>query len=107
VVDVLVNNQGRVTSAKTVEGDKLLGAVSELAAKHWVFAASEASSERKAILSFEFKLMPDETPSEGMWTAFVPPYKVEIKSKIPEVIDSPNVDPPSGRKRARPGRKNK
>jgi TonB family protein len=107
-VEVQVNRRGEVTSVEILEGNRLLGKAAESAAEHWLFAASEDSSGvRTAKLTFEFKLVPDESPAADTLPVFMPPYKVEVKSKIPVVIDSPNIDPPLGRKRMKPGRRNR
>jgi hypothetical protein len=92
----MVNFHGVVISASVVEGHKLLHAVAESTAKRWVFAEdANSNGKRMARLTFEFRIMPDKTPSADLQPIFLPPYGVEVKSKIPQLEFTPSVDPPS------------
>jgi hypothetical protein len=108
VVEVRINAHGTVTSARAIAGHKLLHAVSEVTAKRWVFAEdSNSNSERMAHLKFDFKIMPDKTPSAELQPIFMPPYGVEVRSEIPKLILTPSIDPPSYVKPAKSRKKNR
>jgi len=86
VVDVQVDAKGTVKSLQIVEGPKLLHKVVEIATRRWVFAATEDKTDSRTVrLSFVFKLVSKETPSEELLTIFRPPYQVEVRTRFPTI----------------------
>lgn len=93
VVEAEVDSSGKVTSARTVEGIRLLGAAAEKSARRWMFTPEDAKT-RTVRLTFTFKLMPEDAPADELLPIFMPPYQIEVRRALPKVVDSPNVDPP-------------
>lgn len=93
VIEAKVDSRGTVTSVRTVEGIRLLGAAAEKSARRWIFTPEDVKT-RTVRLSFTFKLMPDDTPADELLPLFMPPCSIEVRRVLPKVIDSPNVDPP-------------
>jgi TonB family protein len=89
ILEVKINSEGKVTSVNLVEGNPSLGRAAEVFARRWVFSsASNFSATRSTRLTFDFKLMPNETPVEEMQPIFMPPYKVEVRGKVLFVNDT-------------------
>jgi TonB family protein len=97
-VEVQIDVEGKVTSSHVVEGHKLLDKAAENAARRWVFAASKDEVARSAHLTFTFILMPEGTLADELSPVFVLPYQIEVRRTIPKVVDSPNADPPLGKR---------
>lgn len=95
-VEVQIDPEGKVTSSRVVEGNKLLDKAAIIAARRWVFAASKDEVARTARLTFTFTLMPEDTHADELSPVFVLPFRIEVRRTIPKVIDSPNIDPPLG-----------
>lgn len=86
VVDVQINAKGAVELVKIGACPKTLQKAVEIASRRWLFAPTEVKANlRTARLSFVFKLVPTETPSEELWPIFRPPYQVEVKARIPKI----------------------
>jgi TonB family protein len=83
VVQVKINAGGYITSAKVVDGHKLLREASLNAARRWQFSSGEAG--REVQLTFSFRVMPKNTPQIELTPIFKPPYKVEVRRVIPEI----------------------
>lgn len=81
-VDVAVDEAGNVTKAELVAGHPLLRRAAIEAARRWKFKATDKGTEVR--LTFSFRIVPKETPEEEMTAAFAPPYRVQVKSKLPE-----------------------
>lgn len=90
IVEVKINAAGQVTSARGIEGHKLLQAISEIAAKRWQFVGDEFSKERIAKLVFVFHIVSDDKDAE---VAFHPPYEIEFAHNPPPIINTINSDP--------------
>ena len=74
VIEVTILANGRVNSAKRVEGHPLLAGTAQVAAKRWQFApASEGSGERMAKLVFNFEIV---SRKEDEQISFATPYEV-------------------------------
>jgi TonB family protein len=87
LVEVKINSDGAVTSAKAISNYKLLRAAAEDAAKRWRFNPSaEKSDEHTATLTFTFQVMPRCSPSNELTSIFYPPYKIEARVEKPTVI---------------------
>jgi hypothetical protein len=96
-VDVQINAKGIVESAKLGTGPRILRKAVEIAATRWTFVpAEEKANLRAAHLSFVFKLLPSETPSEELLPIFRPPYCVETRTRYPKITKY--ADSPSKRK---------
>lgn len=80
-VMVTVDNAGKVTDAKFLAGNQLLHKAAIEAAKRWKFQG--VNRETKVQLTFVFRMMPKQTPPEDMTPVFMPPYKLEVKGKLP------------------------
>lgn len=83
VVQVKINADGQVTSAKVVEGHKLLQEASLNAARRWQFSSGGVGREVR--LTFSFQVMPKNTPQIELTPIFKPPYRVEVRRIIPEI----------------------
>jgi TonB family protein len=83
MIEVTLNQQGDVSDAKPVSGSVVLYRASLEAAKRWKFESSDAS-QRRARLTFSFRIVPKDAPSEDTSTVFSPPYRVEVRRKLPE-----------------------
>ncbi len=85
-VEVSINPNGEVVSAKA-SGHQLLADAAERAAKQWRFApAKDVSSNRMATLIFAFQIMPRCAPVTDLTPIFYPPYKVEVRGEKPPII---------------------
>ena len=84
VVEVEINADGAVSSARAVEGHSLLRKVSEDAAVRWKFTAAEKTGVRKVRLTFSFRYA--ETREDEGTTQFEPPYKVVVVSVTPRIM---------------------
>lgn len=104
-VEVKINTEGKVTSTRIVEGNRLLDKAAENAARRWIFVAVNEESVRSARLTFTFKLMPEDAPADELLPIFMPPYHIEVRRAMPKVIDNPNIDPPLSKQPLRPSRK--
>ena len=81
IVEVKIDENGKVDSASAVFGHEVLRKVSENAAKQWLFApATDGSKKRKSTLTFAFRRI-DEKDRKFAETvvAFVPPHRVEVR----------------------------
>ncbi|MBK6722973.1 MAG: TonB family protein [Ignavibacteria bacterium] len=93
VVEAEIDSSGKVTSVRTVEGIRLLGAAAEKSARRWIFNPEDIKT-RTVRLTFTFKLVQDDAPADELLPIFLPPYQIEVRRALPKVVDSPNVDPP-------------
>ncbi len=91
IVEVNVNKDGNVTSAKTVEGHPLLRRTAEAVARMWKFETAE--NESKIQLTFVFSILQESSTTEQLLSVFTIPYQVEVKTRPPEVLV--NSDPVS------------
>ena len=81
VIEVTISPKGEVESARPVQGSRLLYAASLAAAKKWHFQAADQQS--KVLLTFSFRLLPQDALAEDATVMFMPPYRVEIRKKMP------------------------
>jgi hypothetical protein len=80
MVEVTIDAQGGVTTAKALNGHPLLHGASVAAAKMWRFvAAPEGSGDRVARLTFAYRVAPAGTAEDEFWPVYRPPYGVEVK----------------------------
>lgn len=77
IVAVTIDKQGKVTSAKAESGHALLRAVSVLAARQFVFGASEGSEGRNAKIVFVF--LTEKIGNDGV-KRYTHPYRFEVIS---------------------------
>jgi hypothetical protein len=84
VVEVRINSEGSVVSAEAVSGVSLLVGGSKYAAGFWKFApATDKKLTRTARLTFVYRLLPKNTPIDGLQMVFKPPYKMEVGRALP------------------------
>ena len=89
-IDIMVAEDGRVTSAKAIDGHPLLRSIAEVSAREWRFAPAKNSSGRRgARLIFTFRLLPSGTSEGGLRPIFLTPYHVEIRQTPNEGISDP------------------
>jgi hypothetical protein len=82
-VEVSIDSNGEVVSAKT-SAHQLLAGAAERAAKQWRFAsAKDVSANRAASLIFAFQIMSRCAPVTDLTPIFYPPYKVEVRGEKP------------------------
>ncbi len=91
IVEVTISPKGEVESAKPIQGSRLLYAASLAAAKKWHFQAADLQS--KVLLTFSFRLLAQDALAEDATVIFMPPYRVEIRKKMP----SPTINYRPGR----------
>ena len=81
-VDVKIDGQGEVVSARHVDAHPLLRKTIEATARRWKFSpATKGEVRRKARLTFTFRLVPRGTYPLDTTPVFHPPYKVEIRDE--------------------------
>jgi TonB family protein len=97
-VVVEIEDSGLVISAKATEGNKLLYVAAEQAAKRWRFEmVNKDAGLRVTKLLFTFKICARTVPENERQPVFKPPYEIEVCAVQPELVFTPNIDPPSKR----------
>jgi TonB family protein len=97
-VEVQIDKDGLVTSARTLGGNKFFKRYSEQAAKRWRFASiPDDGDTRQALITFAFKIVSNETPLNLRTPIFKLPFRVEVYHTPPE--DNPL---PQKKSRGRP-----
>jgi TonB family protein len=88
VIEVQVDAEGNVLSAKLISGHPLLQKVSEEAAKQWKFSSLQGSTKEQAVrLTFAYQTVEKgPNPKNEFTTIFRPPYKVEVQAH-PRIIN--------------------
>lgn len=102
VVEAIINADGEVISAKTIEASLFDDPTARFAAQRWRFApTNKETPNREARLTFIFRMMPKETKPEEVLTIFTPPYQIEVRHKDiqPIIITDPEIAPPKNRKK--------
>jgi TonB family protein len=84
VVEVKIDKQGKVTSAKGISGHPLLRGASENAARQSTFEPSENVDERQAKLAFVFLLDWDNRVKKNI-KRYSAPYRMEIIAEPPVI----------------------
>lgn len=88
VVEVKINSEGIVENANFLKGHKLFKKESENAAKKWLFNSIEDRTiKRTTQISFSYVLVFKE--NEGSEISFNAPDEIEIKYKVPDVVNLP------------------
>ena len=91
-VDVAIDSEGRVLSAKALDGHPLLRGVAEVAAKQWRFnTASSNSDSRIARLTFVFDIVLDESTETRDEGVFIPPFRLQVTHRIATIAPLPRV----------------
>ncbi len=78
-VEVEVSPNGKVVSARAVEGHDLLRQAAENAARRWRFKSTQNTFTAR--LAFVFRIMPRDTPIDDLASRFMPPYRVEVRHR--------------------------
>ncbi len=100
-VQVTVDKGGNVSKADFVSGHPLLRKAAVEAAKRWRFEG--ANEERRVHLTFSFRMVPRGTSAEDMTAVFMPPYRIEVRGKLPEpTVNYGRSDPSSGKHKQTP-----
>jgi len=99
VVEATVNTFGIVTDVNVIEGEKILSNAASIASSRWLFSKDTEKTIRHVRIQFRFKLLENVKSTSDLWTEFLDPYDVEIRSRPIVVKDSPNIDPKVKRKR--------
>jgi Gram-negative bacterial TonB protein C-terminal len=86
LIDLHLSPKGNVESTDIVGGPKLLQKVVEIAARRWIFSTAESATAPRIVrLSFIFRLVQKDTPSEELLPIFRPPYQVEVRTRFPSI----------------------
>ncbi|HTG14905.1 MAG TPA: energy transducer TonB [Blastocatellia bacterium] len=86
-VEAKIDAAGVVIAARA-EGHALLRDACEFAAKRWRFASVEGySGNRTARLTFSFRVLQKEMPSNQITPVFYPPYRVEVTTN-PSIVQT-------------------
>jgi len=81
-ITVTVDRSGSVAKANFVSGNPLLHKAAIEAAKRWKFEGTQHEAEVQLI--FSFRMTPKNASPEEMTPVFIPPYRIEIRTKVPE-----------------------
>jgi TonB family protein len=81
-VRVAIKKDGTVDSADVIDGKEPLRPATLLAARKWKFVPQQHPIE--ATLTFSFQIVPDLTAEEDATPVFMPPYRVEVRRKLPK-----------------------
>src|SRR5712691_8290304 len=85
VVEVKIKWDGSVTSVQAISGSPVLAGGSNHVARLWKFAAAaDRTGIRTARLTFVYRLVPKDTPTDQLLPVFKPPYRVEITHIVPD-----------------------
>jgi TonB family protein len=84
VVDVVIDEQGRVRSAIVVEGNGAKAREAAMrAAPQWLFEPSVGGMPQRPVrLSFTFRTLPEWAPEDELTTSFSNKYEVEVRRKV-------------------------
>ena len=95
VVEAKVNSRGEVIASRSLGGDISLSELAEIGARKWIFASRDQPPiDRTVLLTFVFRIMPKETSADDLTPIFMPPYQIEVREVKPELVQTPNIDPP-------------
>lgn len=83
VVEVKIDKEGKVTSAKVERGHPLLKSISETTAKQFLFESSEKSDERIAKITFIFLPYAEEKQNVKRFSDL---YRIVINAKYPQIM---------------------
>lgn len=86
-IRVIICSNGEVTRATLINGKHPLDTMAMEAAERWKFKASGV--ENSAILRFSFKALPESAPKDEVGTFFFPPFRVEVRGRVPNIPTSP------------------
>ena len=95
VVEIAIDPDGAVKSARSVSGPRLLEDVANAAATRWKFNSTPSTGARTARLVFDFVRLTGDPPSAPVVPIFFPPFTVEINGIKTEIIARKDSDPPS------------
>jgi hypothetical protein len=104
IVEVEVNAEGKVLTARAINTYPFLRKSSEDAARRWRFTPDNAGGMKRVVrLTFSYRTMPLKTPAEELASIFMPPYQVEVRRMRPEPIiqRDPGIRIPPQRQRKR------
>lgn len=97
-IEVSVDKFGTVISATATKGEPnsyvSFRDVSERTARWWMFvASSEGADERKYVIAFIYRLMPDDTPDDELMPIYHYPFEMEVRNTAanPHRFEDPPV----------------
>ncbi|MBN1566868.1 MAG: energy transducer TonB [Acidobacteria bacterium] len=97
-VEVYVDKYGAVTNATAIKGEPdsyvPFREVSERTARRWVFSASSADTvQRKYVITFNYRIMPNETPEDELMPIYHYPFEIEVRNTAanPHKFEDPPV----------------
>jgi TonB family protein len=79
-VEVDINREGKVTSVESKGGHPILRKAAEEAARRWLFSPATTDRNRKATLTFSFRMVPAKSPIYDGTSVYYPPYKIEARA---------------------------
>jgi hypothetical protein len=82
IIEVEIDEQGFVKSAKTIEGHVLLNSLAEISAKKWVFNSMENKPQRTAQIIYNFIIVPFNGRAEDYSPVFISPNEFEIRDRM-------------------------
>jgi hypothetical protein len=82
VVEVKLNNEGKVISAKTIFASLFQDISFENTAKQWMFEDSLSKDERIAHIKFVLRIMPKGTSQSELTTIYRYPSEIEIRDLV-------------------------
>ena len=91
VIGVTINNEGKVTSARTISASIFSDKYLEDAAKRWLFESSPNKELRTAEIKFIMRVMPKGTSIYDLTTIYTYPAQLEIRH---EFIEASAPHPP-------------
>ena len=94
VIEVKINKEGQVITAKTISFSLFKDASLEETAKKWVFVKNSAREERVARIKFVMRIMSEDTILSELNTIYNYPAEIEIRHAIfkPQITEAPVFD---------------
>ncbi len=99
IVEATIDSYGLVTNVAAADGDIVLRNSALMASRQWLFSKDTGKSTRLVRIHFRFQLLEHVAKPSDLWSEFVSPYHLEIRSRPIVVRDSPNIDPKIKRKK--------
>lgn len=104
VVEVKIDSDGKVISAKTSFASLFKDISFENTAKQWIFEKSMSSEERTAYIKFILRIMPKETNPSELTTIYRCPSEIEVRNVIfpSQITTGPLPDKEKPKKKKKP-----
>jgi TonB family protein len=82
-VRLKILNDGSVSSANFLTGNKMFSRTVENAARKWTFVPAVRHRNRETVITFVFELLPESKSSEKEGVIFTKPGSVNIRKRVP------------------------